>query len=126
MDWSPLRAPLDDDDVVLQSPTHHWLRSVPRAVHPVQLCRHYPRLGNRLALAWPDPRRTERLLMDLMIDSRGGRRGFAPRIATEIARLFAYNATRTGADKGAVLRGLQRLQTQIRGRVGTNRTVGAG
>lgn len=92
--WDSVRAPLMDDDVVLQSPTHIWLRDLSRAVHPVRLCRHHPRLANRLAKAWRDPRRAERLLHDLIFDRRPFRRGFEPRIAQEIDRLYRYNAGR--------------------------------
>ncbi|MFO1219281.1 MAG: hypothetical protein U1E89_12970 [Burkholderiaceae bacterium] len=92
--WDTLRAPQVDDDVVLQSPTHVWLRELSRAVHPVQLCRHHPRVANRIAKAWHDPRRVERLLHDLMFDRRPFRRGFAPRIALEIDRLYRHNAGR--------------------------------
>lgn len=97
--WRQARAPLVDGDLVLQSETHHWLRGLSRAVHPVQLCRHYPRLANRLASTWRDAELTERLLQDLMIDRRGGRRGFAPRIAAEITRLHRYHAVRLAADR---------------------------
>lgn len=92
--WDSVRAPLGDDDVVLQSPTHYWLRDLSRAVHPLQLCRHHPRVANRIAKAWRDPRRTERVLHDLIFDRRPLRRGFEPRVAQEIDRLYRYNAAR--------------------------------
>lgn len=94
VDWPTVRAPLADDDVVLQSPTHLWLRDLSRAVHPTQLCRHHPRVANRIACTWHDPRRAERLLHDLLNDRRGNRRGFPPRIADEIDRLYRHNAGR--------------------------------
>lgn len=94
VDWETVRAPLADHDVVLQSPTHLWLRDLSRAVHPVQLCRHHPRVANRIAKAWHDPKRAERLLHDLIFDRRQIRRGFPPRIAQEIDRLYRYNAGR--------------------------------
>lgn len=94
VDWQTVRAPLADADVVLQSPTHVWLRDLSRAVHPVQLCRHHPRVANRIAKAWPDPKRAEKLLHDLIFDRRAVRRGFPPRIAQEIDRLYRYNAGR--------------------------------
>lgn len=94
VDWTSVRAPLGDDDVVLQSPTHKWLRDLSRAVHPTQLCRHHPRVANRIAKHWHDPRRSEKLLRDLMADRRGLRRGFPPRIVDEIDRLYRHNAGR--------------------------------
>jgi hypothetical protein len=94
VEWQNVRAPLADADVVLQSPTHVWLRDLSRAVHPVQLCRHHPRVANRIAIAWHDPKRTDKLLHDLIFDRRAVRRGFPPRIALEIDRLYRYNAGR--------------------------------
>lgn len=94
IDWQPLRDPPIADDVVLQSPTHRWLRELSRSVHPTRLCRHHPRIANRIAQYWDDPRRTEKLLHDLMVDRRGNRRGFPSRIADEIDRLYRYNAAR--------------------------------
>ena len=94
VDWKTVRAPLADNDVVLLSPTHLWLHDLSRAVHPVQLCRHHPRVANRIAKAWHDPKRAERLLHDLIFDRRQIRRGFPPRIAHEIDRLYRYNAGR--------------------------------
>jgi hypothetical protein len=94
IEWDSVRAPLLDDDIVLQSPTHLWLRDLTRAVHPVRLCRHHPRVANRLAKAWHDPRRAERLLHDLLFDRRPFWRGFEPRITQEIDRLYRYNAGR--------------------------------
>jgi hypothetical protein len=51
-------------------------------------------VANRLAKAWHDPRRAERLLHDLLFDRRPFRRGFEPRITQEIDRLYRYNAGR--------------------------------
>lgn len=94
LDWNSHRAPPLNIDRALQSETHEWLRQIPRWLHPTQLCRHYPRLGNRIALSWADPPQVARLLSDLMIDRRGNRRGFAPRIRQEIERLYRHNAER--------------------------------
>lgn len=93
-DWSQSRAPLIDDDRVMQSHTHAWLRSIPNGVHPKQLCRHYPRIANRIAVNWEHLHVVDRLLTDLMVDRRGGRKGFTPRIRQEIQRLYALHAKR--------------------------------
>jgi DNA-binding MarR family transcriptional regulator len=68
-------APLVDDDRVMLSHTHTWLRSIPNGMHPKQLCRHYPRIANRIATSWGDVPAVDRLLMDLMVDRRGNRPG---------------------------------------------------
>jgi hypothetical protein len=93
-DWSHSRAPLMDDDRVMQSHTHAWLRGIPNGVHPKQLCRHYPRIANRIAVNWQHLHVVDRMLTDLMVDQRGGRLGFPPRIRQEIERLYGYHAKR--------------------------------
>jgi hypothetical protein len=93
-DWSQTRAPLIDDDRVMLSHTHAWLRSIPNGMHPKQLCRHYPRIANRIATSWADVPRVDRLLMDLMVDRRGNRMGFPPRIRQELDRLYGLHAKR--------------------------------
>lgn len=93
-DWSRTRAPLIDDDRVMLSHAHAWLRGMPNGLHPKQLCRHYPRIANRLATHWGDIQATDRLLLDLMVDRRGNRMGFPPRIRHEIERLYGLHAKR--------------------------------
>jgi len=94
VDWSQTRAPLIDDDRVMLSHTHSWLRSIPNGLHPKQLCRHYPRIANRIATQWTDVTAVDRLLMDLMVDRRGNRMGFPPRIRHELDRLYGLHAKR--------------------------------
>jgi hypothetical protein len=93
-EWSQSRAPLIDDDRVMQSHTHSWLRSIPNGVHPKHLCRHYPRIANRIAVNWEHLHVVDRLLTDLMVDRRGGRKGFTPRIRQELERLYTLHAKR--------------------------------
>jgi hypothetical protein len=93
-DWSQTRAPLSDADRVMLSHTHAWLRGMPNGIHPKQLCRHYPRVANRIAMGWHDLPLVDRLLLDLMVDRRGDRLGFPPRIRQEIDRLYGYHAKR--------------------------------
>lgn len=93
-DWSRVRAPMSDRDRVLQSSTHLWLRSVPTPLHPKRLCRYYPRVANRLAEAWDDLERTDRLFDELLNDRRGKRRGFPERITVELQKLERFHARR--------------------------------
>ena len=93
-DWAQWRAPLADDDQVLQSHAHYWLRRIPSGLHPKQLCRYYPRIANRIATRWDDARAVGRLLTELMVDRRGGRRGFPPPVAADIVRLHRLHAKR--------------------------------
>lgn len=90
--WTPFRRPPRHSDESLTGTARHWLRDLPRSVRPLQLCVHHPRVANRLAWAWADAAEAEAVFEDLLVDRRGGRRGFARPIALELERLRAYNA----------------------------------
>lgn len=62
---------------------------MPADKRPVELCLRYPRIANRLALAWPDTALAKRVLEDVVVDRRGGRRGFPKVVANELSRLLA-------------------------------------
>lgn len=85
-----LRAPLGDADRVLLTQTHLWLRRIPGRLQPKQLCRFYPRVANRLAACWSNPVEFEAMLRDLLVDRRGGRAGFSPRIVVELQILGRF------------------------------------
>jgi len=96
--WDRRRqAPLDQDRA-LTSQAHRWLHRVPSGVHPKRLCRMYPRIANRLAQCWDDPRQTDALLDELLTDRRGNRRGFPPVVQAELQKLrnLSRNRGRTG------------------------------
>ncbi|HYD60098.1 MAG TPA: hypothetical protein VEC35_07070 [Noviherbaspirillum sp.] len=67
-----------------------WLAALPREVRPNSLARQFPRIANRLAEIWKRPLQCERYIDDLMIDLRGGRQGFPPAVAAEIAALKVH------------------------------------
>ena len=71
----------------LSSETTAWLAELPEGVRPKQLALRYPRLANRLCETWGTPAKCEHLLDDLMIDRRGGRKGFPLPVANELASL---------------------------------------
>lgn len=91
VDWVRVRSPQRDQDRVLQSPTHVWLRRIPSAIHPKHLCRYYPRIANRLAVAWGDKTEVEEIFEDLLQDRRGQRKGFSERVRVEIERLQRFH-----------------------------------
>jgi hypothetical protein len=64
-----------------------WMAELPESVRPKQLALRYARLVNRLCKAWKEPVKCERLLDDLMMDRRGGRKGFPLIVANELATL---------------------------------------
>lgn len=67
-----------------------WLASLPSAVRPRALAKHYPRLANRLADAWADDKSVALVFDDLLIDHRGGRRGFPGAVKVELHRLWKH------------------------------------
>lgn len=90
-DWSGKRLPAAaQSNVELAPATFKWLASLPREARPNALARQYPRIVNRLAEIWKRPLQCERYIDDLMIDLRGGRQGFPPPVAAEIAALKVY------------------------------------
>jgi len=97
-DWSRARRQQRREDQVLAGSTYAWLKTLPYAVRPVELCSRYPRLGNRLALCWNDPAQTERLLDDLLLDRRGNRKGFPPSVAEELVHLRRFHDRHRGVE----------------------------
>lgn len=91
-EFAHVRRPSRETDLVLTGTTRRWLRQLPARRRPVRLCELHPRVANRLAFAWSDPKTAEQMLEDLLQDRRGGRRGFAKAIVRELQRLREFNA----------------------------------
>jgi len=84
-DWEAKRSQAEPEP--LNDATNTWLSEMPDSVQPRQLALRYARLANRLCKVWTDPVKCERLLDDLMMDRRGGRKGFPLQVANELATL---------------------------------------
>jgi hypothetical protein len=82
----PLNKPLPS--------TVRWVASLPAAVQPLALLQQFPRIANRLALAWHDQEATAECFDDLLVDRRGGRQGFPPDVQRELSVLREYVALR--------------------------------
>ncbi|MBS0306555.1 MAG: hypothetical protein JSR43_14405 [Proteobacteria bacterium] len=89
--WQPQRRPPRERDQALNGTTRRWLRALPPRRRPLRLCVDHPRVANRIAWCWSDPQLVDQVLDDLLVDRRGGRRGFAPAIVRELRRLREYN-----------------------------------
>ena len=72
--------------------TRTWLASLPQDVRPMELPRQYPRIANRLRQLWKQVARCEEYLDDLLVDRRGTRNGFPPKIVQELEALREYHA----------------------------------
>ena len=88
------RSILNAQSNSLSSTAHAWVRQLPVGVRPLELCNVYPRIANRIALCWDDWASAEAAFNDLLVDHRGGRKGFPPPIASELLRLHAWHEKR--------------------------------
>jgi hypothetical protein len=78
-------------EVILPA-TQRWLESLPREVHPQALAEQFPRLANLFALNWNSPNDCVEFVSSLLVDRRGGRRGFPEAVLKDIHRLRLYYA----------------------------------
>ena len=90
--WTTVRRPERDCDRALTGTARLWLRKLPARRRPLRLCARHPRVANRIAWYWHDIDLSSQLLEDLLLDSRGGRRGFGATIQRELKRLQEFNA----------------------------------
>ena len=88
--WDRSRLPETPQAAELVRNTFRWLATLPADVRPHGLAMQYPRIANRFAEIWKRPLQCERYFDSLMIDKRGGRQGFPPAIAAEIAALKSH------------------------------------
>lgn len=65
-----------------------WVMALPPMLRPHTLCDRFPRVANTLAASWHDPQARIEALSDLLVDHRGGRRGFPYEVRGEIEALW--------------------------------------
>lgn len=82
-----MREPSAGRETRLSSVTHAWVTSFQSQERPFELCLQYPRVANRIALCWPDPTLARHIFESLLVDKRGGRRGFPPEVQAELIAL---------------------------------------
>lgn len=93
VDWSALRK-AEPANVLLPA-TRTWAQSLPIGIVPRTLMAQFPRIANRVALDWRDPMHVRTYLSELLVDRRGGRRGFPADVLDDILRLRRYCASRS-------------------------------
>ena len=86
-----LRRPPCDADFVLALETDLWLLRLPPKVRPQALIEQFPRVANRVARDWPDAFLRDFCFEDLLVDRRGGRRGFPPEVRRDLVRLQKFS-----------------------------------
>jgi hypothetical protein len=80
------RKPLPTDSA-LSSGALHWLAQLPFDLQPRKLAEKFPRLVNQIAASWSSDFQSAAELDGLIIDRRGGRRGFALEVQAELRLL---------------------------------------
>lgn len=71
----------------LSALAQRWIDALPPEVRPRELPKSYARVANRIALCWPDKALCAVLFDSLLVDKRGGRRGFPSQIKAELVSL---------------------------------------
>ena len=87
IDWPRRRRPQADDEQRLSEGTRTWAESLPEGQRPRQLLAAFPRVANRLGAGWHDRQARIAMLDELLVDRRGGRKGFPSAVSDEIAAL---------------------------------------
>jgi tankyrase len=70
--------------------TWRWVAQLPADIRPLSLLQDFPRIANHLARAWQEPASFSNYLHSLLIDRRGGRRGFPGEVQSELLVLRDY------------------------------------
>jgi hypothetical protein len=69
-----------------------WLATLPFDCYPIALARTFPRIANSLATFWARPDALMSYLSELLVDRRGGRKGFPLDVLDELHQLRGYYA----------------------------------
>ena len=86
-DWLAVRRAIDAKDVRLHERAFKWLATLPASVRPMTTARRYPRIANRICDLWSRCEYTRLYLQSLLLDRRGGRKGFPAAVRQEIEAL---------------------------------------
>lgn len=85
--WEERRRRLVPSDRALTGATIDWLLQMPAEKRPRHLCDEFPRVANRIAACWADRAQCGLLFDQLLVDHRGGRRGFSQLVRVELFSL---------------------------------------
>lgn len=85
--WDSRRRPAQPTDHAIHGRTVDWILELAPNARPDRLAAAIPRIANALAERWSNPEAAAEYVSDLLIDRRGGRRGFPPEIKKELVML---------------------------------------
>ena len=77
---------------VLLPATRRWLDTLPKEIRPDALAEQFPRVANLVAVNWNNPNDCCACISSLLVDQRGGRRGFPGGVLQDIQNLRLYYA----------------------------------
>lgn len=89
-DWNNRRSAPSPYDAALNVAAAAWMKLLPDAVAPRETAQRYPRIVNRIARYWDEPRMLDPIFDDLLHDRRGGRKGFPAPVASELLALHVH------------------------------------
>jgi hypothetical protein len=89
--WTGLRKAMPAD--TLLPTTVRWMSTLPFEFQPTAIAATFPRIANALAALWPRPDALGAYLIELFVDTRGGRKGFPIRVLRELHMLRAHYAS---------------------------------
>ena len=96
VNWEQRRRPLTPAELNPSAQGGQWLMSLPAELRPMGTAMRFARLVNLIAEHWSDPTRCLAVLDDLIVDRRGGRKGFPEAITLELTRLKDNRAEAAG------------------------------
>ncbi len=88
--WEKRRRAGVASDRALTGQAIGWLLALPPELRPKVLTERFPRIANVLADCWARPLERRAVLRDLLVDLRGGRRGFPALVQDELQALRSY------------------------------------
>jgi hypothetical protein len=89
------RQPPSPYDRTLVPATVNWMRELPAVVCPRETASWFPRIVNRLARYWDSTAMVESIFDELLFERRRGRKGFPPKIQSELRALYSFYRERT-------------------------------
>lgn len=87
-DWQQVRKARPADYLLPIS--ERWVEHLPNDIVPVALATQFPRIVNLVAMQWEDRRACPAYFEELLMDRRGGRRGFPAEVRRDLSRLRNY------------------------------------
>lgn len=90
-----IRRPAGAADVTLLTYTKIWLDKLPVSIRPAICAIRYPRVVNQIYARWSNPNELLTYMGELLLDSRGTRKGFPYEVAAELSRLRDFYRQQT-------------------------------